>query len=80
VQVLLRGKPMADLQIEVAWLSKSGQAARKPTGRTGKDGRMIIPVPAAGIWKLHTVYMERCAEPAVADWESFWASLTFEIE
>ncbi len=80
VQVLLRGKPVADLQIEVAWLSKSGQAERKPVGRTGKDGRLIIPIPAAGIWKLHTVSMERCAEPAVADWESFWASLTFEVD
>jgi hypothetical protein len=26
------------------------------------------------------VLMERCAEPSVADWESFWSSFTFEVQ
>ncbi|MCX6621142.1 MAG: DUF4198 domain-containing protein [Acidobacteria bacterium] len=78
VRVLFRGKPAGGLQLESSWASKAG---RKTTvaGRTGSDGRLKVLPPAAGLWRLHTIRMERCAEPAAADWESFWASLTFEL-
>jgi hypothetical protein len=79
VRVLLRGRPAADLQIEVAWLTADGKFGRAVAGRTAPDGTLTIPITAAGTWKLHTVAMERCSEPAVADWESLWSSLTFEI-
>ncbi len=78
IQVLFRGKPAADLQIESAWAGPTG-AKKTVVGRTGADGRFRFPVPAAGRFRIHTIQMERCAEPAVADWESFWASLTFEV-
>lgn len=78
ILVMFRGKPAADLQIESAW---AGAGGRRTTvvGRTGVDGRLTVPLAAAGKWRIHTIRMERCAEPAVADWESFWASLTFEL-
>ncbi len=78
IRVLFRGKPAADLQIESAWAAQTG---RKTTvvGRTGSDGRLRVPLPATGLWRIRTIKMERCAEPAVADWESSWASLTFEL-
>lgn len=78
IQVLFRGKPAADLQVEMAWLAPNGAATKKVAGRTDRDGRLTIPIAGTGTWKLHTVLMERCADPAF-DWESFWASLTFEI-
>ena len=34
----------------------------------------------AAAHRLHAIAMERFADPKVADWESFWASLTFEIQ
>jgi hypothetical protein len=78
VQVIFRGKPAAGLQIETAW---AGAAGSKTTvvGRTDADGRFLVPLTAAGKWRIHTIRMERCPEPAVADWESYWASLTLEI-
>lgn len=78
VQVVFRGQPAAGLQIETAWAGKSG---RKTTvvGRTGSDGRLKVPVPTSGRWRIQTIKMERCADPKAADWESFWASLTFEL-
>jgi hypothetical protein len=79
MHVLFRGKPAADLQIEMAWLTPEGKAERKIAGRTDQAGKLRIPIGSRGIWKLHSVLMERCAEPAVADWESFWTSLTFEV-
>ena len=78
IQVLFRGKPAAGLQIESSWASKTGRKT-KLAGRTGSDGRLKVPLSAAGLWRIHTIKMERCTEPAVADWESFWASLTFEM-
>lgn len=78
VKVLFRGKPAADLQIETAWAGKNGKKTAV-AGRTGPDGRLTVSLPSAGKWRIHTIKMERCAEPSVADWESHWASLTFEL-
>ncbi len=79
VQVLLRGKPIADLQVESAW-SGDGKKEVVVVGRTDAQGRISVPIGTAGKWRLHALKMERCTEPVVADWESFWASLTFEIQ
>jgi Domain of unknown function (DUF4198) len=78
VRILFRGKPAPDLQLEAAW---SGQGESKTTiiGRTDQEGRISVPLEKAGKWRLHSLKMERCGNPAAADWESFWASLTFEI-
>jgi hypothetical protein len=39
--------------------------------------RIAVPV-TPGRWRLHTILMERITTPD-ADWESFWATLTFEV-
>ena len=76
--VLFRGKPAVNIAVESAWL-EGGKAKMEMIGRTDRLGRIRIPVVAAGPHRLHAIVMERCAEPKVADWESFWASFTFEI-
>lgn len=78
VQVLFRGKPAVNIAVESAWL-EGGKAKMETIGRTDKDGRIGIPLKAYGRHRLHAIVMERCAEPKVADWESYWASLTFSI-
>ncbi len=78
VQVLFRGKPAANLAVEAAWLEK-GKSVVRTVGRTDGEGRLKIPVKAAGPHRLHAIAMERCADAKAADWESFWASLTFAI-
>ena len=78
VQVLFRGKPAANLQLEAAWAG-AGQKETIIIGRTDAQGRITVPLTKAGKWRLHSLKMERCTEPAAADWESFWASLTFEV-
>jgi len=37
-----------------------------------------VPVAVDGEWLLSVVQMVPSAAPAEADWESTWASLTFE--
>ena len=78
VRVLFRGKPAPGLQIEAAVAPIVGKTKVTIIGRTGDDGRIFIPIDNTGRWRIHTLLMERCADPKVADWESFWASLTFE--
>src|SRR6185503_18616679 len=73
VRVLFRGKPAADLQLFAA----SVGVPNKNIGKTDANGRISVPVKS-GRWRLHSILMQRITEPA-ADWESFWATLTFEI-
>ena len=79
VQVLFKGAPAKDVAIESAYL-EAGKAKFEIVGRTDAKGRVRVPIKAIGPHKLHALVMERCVEPKVADWESFWASLTFEIQ
>lgn len=78
IEVLFQGKSAAGLQVEAAW-TESGKSKITVVGRTDERGRLSIPLSSTGRWRLHSLHMARCAESAVADWESFWASLTFEI-
>jgi hypothetical protein len=78
VQVLFRGKPAANIAVESAWL-ENGKAKLETIGRTDSLGKLGIPVKSSGPHRLHAIVMERCADAKAADWESFWASLTFEI-
>ena len=79
VRVLFKGAPAKDIAVEAAFL-EAGKAKIQIVGRTDAKGRVRVPINAVGPHKLHALVMERCAEPNVADWESFWASLTFEVQ
>ena len=78
VRVMFRGKSAQGLQLEMATFA-DGQFMTTIPGRTNDQGRIEIRLQR-GLCRLHTLHMERCGEPAVADWESFWASLTFEVK
>lgn len=48
-------------------------------GSTDEQGRVSFALPQPGVWMLTTIHMVRAPEELDADWESFWASSTFEI-
>jgi uncharacterized GH25 family protein len=75
--VLWNGKPAPGIQVERAW-AHGGKSDRKVIGRTDARGRIDIPVDSPGRWRLHAVHMRASTQPG-ADWESHWASLTFEV-
>jgi uncharacterized GH25 family protein len=79
IQILLRGNPAPNLQVETSVATASAPTKIAIAGRTDPQGRLIIPRLTSGKWRIHTVSMERCKDPSVADWESSWASLTFEL-
>lgn len=77
IRLLFRGAPVPGVQVIGARTQSSGPATIAPAGRTDADGRISIPAGAPAKWRLHAIYMERTKEPT-AEWESFWATLTFE--
>jgi uncharacterized GH25 family protein len=72
-QVLFQGKP-AGVMAMAAASTAGGQ-----TLTTDAQGRGTVTLKTGGPWKLHTIKMVRLEQREKADWESFWASLTFEI-
>jgi uncharacterized GH25 family protein len=47
--------------------------------RTDKDGRAVLNLIRPGMWLVTSVHMLPAAFYSRADWESYWASLTFEL-
>lgn len=78
VRVLFRGKPLPNAQVQNAWAT-AANGAHAIVGRTDADGRISVPIHAEGKWRLHVIHMEASKDSAVGDWQSFWASFTFEV-
>jgi uncharacterized GH25 family protein len=91
LQVLFQGKPAPGLLVR-AWRAADG-VARNPAsaaerneapvaarGRTDSNGRVRLHLAGVGEWLVSTVHMVASHEPEEADWESYWASLTFGRE
>jgi uncharacterized GH25 family protein len=89
VRVLWNGRPLSGALVN-AWRAPSG-AGGVPTdaatrdsigvvwrGRTDARGEAAVPVAGAGEWLLSVVQMVPCPDRGEADWESTWASLTFQ--
>jgi uncharacterized GH25 family protein len=76
VRVLFHGKPAAGLEVKAT----STEPGSKPQfiGKTDANGLISMKVTGSGPWRLHTILMQRSADPS-ADWESFWSTLTFAI-
>jgi uncharacterized GH25 family protein len=77
VRVLFEGKPLA--KVSLFALRRDGEKVHKQKLTTGADGTAEVKVGQAGVWLLRLVHMRRCPDPAEADWESFWTSLTFAV-
>jgi hypothetical protein len=51
----------------------------KLTARSDRDGRATFTIDEPGPWLVKAVHMVPAPAGLNADWESFWASLTFEV-
>lgn len=75
LRLLYLGRPLADALV-VAF--SKAEPANKLKARTDDHGRVTLVLPRAGVWLVTSVHMIPQPWYARADWESFWASLTFE--
>jgi len=48
--------------------------------RSDENGRATFPIDEPGPWMVKAVHMVPATTGSNADWESFWASLTFEMQ
>lgn len=77
IRVLVRGKAQPGVAVEISH-ANGAKVSLERAVVTDAKGEASIPVGGAGLWKLHTIFMER-RDGKDADWESYWASLTFEL-
>lgn len=76
VRLLYQGKPHAGALVVA--INRLDPAA-KLSARTDSLGRVVFRFPAGGEWLVKAVHMIPARAGSSVDWESFWASLTFEI-
>lgn len=76
VRLVYDGRGLADQQVKLIHLNDRGIQL---VARTDADGRAELRPPQPGPWLVASVFMRRSPEGAKEDWESFWASLTFEL-
>ncbi|MEO8504345.1 MAG: DUF4198 domain-containing protein [Acidobacteriota bacterium] len=79
-RVLYQGKPLAGALV-VAMVK---DAPRSPVqARSDRRGRVELALDAPGVWLVKTVHMVRLEAESVklqgAEWQSYWASLTFTL-
>ena len=71
-----RGKPIANVLVVAMNKEDPANAVR---ARTDAKGRVTLPLAHAGFWLIKAVHMEAAPAEVGVDWESWWASLTFEL-
>lgn len=75
-RVLYEGKPLAAALVKAITLEDPDSTLAH---RSGADGRVSFRLPRKGIWLVKVVHMVPAPKETGADWESLWASLTFEV-
>ena len=76
VRLLLRGKP---LQGALVIAFQRTNPVTRITARTDENGRALLPLKNPGLWLLSAVHLSPAPRFAREEWESLWASLTFEL-
>ena len=75
-RLLYQGKPLGGALV-VAFTKD--RPAAKVSARSDAQGRVALKLDRPGVWLVKAVHMIPAARESGADWESFWASLTFEV-
>lgn len=76
VRLLYRGKPL-DGALVIGMASPGASPARVSARTAGGRASLVLDRP--GLWLIKTVHMVPAPEGSGAEWESLWASLTFEL-
>ena len=74
VQVLFEGQPLEGVSV---YALAAGAEGYVDGHQTDEKGRTAVPLPAAGLMSLHCIHMRPHADAGEADWESFFATISF---
>jgi uncharacterized GH25 family protein len=75
LSLLFRGKPAANVLVVAMNKAEPANAVR---ARTDGKGNVKLRLPRPGFWLIKAVQMEPAPAGAGVEWESWWASITFE--
>jgi uncharacterized GH25 family protein len=75
-RILYEGKPLAGALVKAIALDDPDSTLAL---RSDRDGRVSFLLTRSGIWLVEAVHMVPAPRETGADWESLWASLTFEV-
>ena len=78
-KVLFDGKPLPNVLVRAQRKSAADRNAAQ-TVRSDADGLVSLKLADAGVWLISAVHMLPAGSGVEADWESWWASLTFELK
>jgi uncharacterized GH25 family protein len=76
LRLLYRDRPIAG--VLVVALNQRERTARV-AARSDRAGRVQLALAQAGPWLIKAVHMIPASSGATHEWDSFWASLTFEL-
>lgn len=76
-RLLFDGKPLQGALVAAVRRNADGEAIR---ARTDFRGSVKLPIGEPGVWLISSVHMLEARDGVAADWESFWASLTYELQ
>jgi uncharacterized GH25 family protein len=77
LSLTFRGKPIANVLVVAL---RKGAPEKSVRARTDAAGRVSLRLDAAGFWLIKAVHMQAAPPDAGVDWESWWASLTFDLQ
>jgi uncharacterized GH25 family protein len=75
VRLLFEGKPVRGVLVTALHGEDESVTA---SARSDAKGRVTLPLAKDGFWMIKAVHMVPAAPAAGVDWESIWATLTFE--
>ncbi len=75
-RILYDGKPLAGALVKAIALEDPDNTLE---ARSDRNGRVAFVLARKGVWLVKAVHMVPAPPETRADWESLWASLTFEI-
>ena len=78
VRCLVDGKPAAGLPVLVGGRRADGARLKRLELTSDANGVASVPLATAGRWYVKFIHMAPVSEPDV-DYESKWATLTFEV-
>jgi uncharacterized GH25 family protein len=71
VQLLADGRPVSGAAVSAV------SEGTSVNGETDADGRVTLKIDREGAWLIRTVHMVPLTGSPDADWESYWATLSF---
>jgi uncharacterized GH25 family protein len=76
LRLLYQQQPLVGALVVAVSRDRPGEAR---SARSDSEGRVRLKLDGGGFWLVKAVHMVESSQPTLANWESLWASLTFEL-